>query len=99
MQHGSDAQPDSIRAKFDGACPDALIDVMAASFDMPGIGASLEGRQQSGEELPSAQIFCAHVMVAKAGSAMRITASAKATDWRILFMTGASMASGDTARL
>jgi hypothetical protein len=41
----------------DGACPDAPMEGMAALFDMPCIGAPLEGRQQFAEELPSAQIF------------------------------------------
>jgi hypothetical protein len=42
-----------VQAESDGACPDALMDDMAT----PCIGASLEGRQQSGEEVPSAQTF------------------------------------------
>lgn len=38
-------------------------------------------------------------MVAKAGSAVRNTASAKATNWRILFMTAMKYASIDTLGL
>jgi hypothetical protein len=86
VQHGAELQSDAAALESDGACPDALIDVIA-SFDMPLIGASLVGRQQSMVELPSAQTFCTQVMVAKAGFAASSTASARATDWRILFMT------------
>jgi hypothetical protein len=52
VQHGAEVQFE----ESDGACPDALIDVIA-SFDMPRIGASLVGRQQSMVELPSAHTF------------------------------------------
>jgi hypothetical protein len=56
VQHGAELQFDPATAESDGACPDAPMDAMA-SFVMLGIGASFEGRQQSMEELPSAQIF------------------------------------------
>jgi len=56
VQHGAELQLIAATAESDGACPDALIDVIA-SFDMPRIGASLVGRQQSMVELPSAQTF------------------------------------------
>lgn len=98
-QHGSELQLNPVSAEGDGACPDALMEGMATSFDMPRIGASLEGRQQSVEELPSAHIFCTHVMVAKAGCAARSTASARATDWRILFMTATKYAPMNTSSL
>jgi hypothetical protein len=56
VQQGAELQFTAAPAEGDGACPDALIDVIA-SFDMPLIGASLVGRQQSMVELPSAQTF------------------------------------------
>jgi hypothetical protein len=56
VQHGAVLQLGPAAAESDGACPDAPMDAMA-SLDMPGIGASLEGRQQSRVELPSAHIF------------------------------------------
>jgi hypothetical protein len=56
VQHGAELQFDPAAAESDGACPDAPVNAMAP-FVMPGIGASLEGRQQSMEEPPSAQIF------------------------------------------
>jgi hypothetical protein len=56
VRHSGELQLDPATAESDGACPDALMEAMA-SLDMPGIGASLEGRQQSRVELPSAQIF------------------------------------------
>ena len=56
VQHGAVLQLVPAAAESDGACPDAPMDAMA-SLDMPGIGASLEGRQQSRVELPSAHIF------------------------------------------
>jgi hypothetical protein len=52
-QHGAEMQLESVCAESDGACPDALMEDMA----VPCIGASLEGRQQSREEVPSAQTF------------------------------------------
>jgi hypothetical protein len=52
-QHGAALQFNAATEESDGACPDALIDGIA-SFDMPLIGASLVGRQQSMVELPSA---------------------------------------------
>jgi hypothetical protein len=55
VQHGAELQSDGPAAESDGACPD-VIDFIA-SFDMPLIGASLVGRQQSMVELPSAHIF------------------------------------------
>jgi hypothetical protein len=57
VQHGAERQADSASAMSDGACPDALMEGMAISFAIPCIDASLEGRQQSGEEPPSAHIF------------------------------------------
>jgi hypothetical protein len=56
VQHPWELQLMAATAESDGACPDALMDAMA-SLDIPGIDASLEGRQQSGTELPSAHIF------------------------------------------
>jgi hypothetical protein len=56
VQQGAEMQFNAAAVESDGACPDALIDVIA-SFDMPLIGASLVGRQQSMVELPSAQTF------------------------------------------
>jgi hypothetical protein len=57
VQHGAVMQLAPAGAENDGACPDALMEGMAATFDMPCIGAPLWGRQQSAEELPSAHIF------------------------------------------
>ncbi len=56
VQHGSELQLDPLSAGFDGACPDALMEGTPA-IGMPCIDAPLEGRQQSGAELPSAQTF------------------------------------------
>jgi len=53
VQHGPELQLDPTS---DGACPDALMEGMP-TIGMPCIDAPLEGRQQSGAELPSAQIF------------------------------------------
>jgi hypothetical protein len=57
MQQGAETQLAPVTAENDGACPDALMEVMAMSFAMPCIDASCEGRQQSGEELPSTHNF------------------------------------------
>ena len=57
VQHGAETQPASVAATNDGACPDALMEGMAMSFAMPCIDAPLDGRQQSGEELPSTHSF------------------------------------------
>lgn len=66
VQQGPELQLDPVCAMSDGACPDALMEGMP-TIDMPCIDAPCEGRQQSMEELPSTQTFCAQVMVAKAG--------------------------------
>jgi len=68
-QHGWELQVGGVGRICDGACPDALIGGIAVvlAMAMPSIGASFAGRQQSGEEVPSAQTLWAQVMDAKAG--------------------------------
>jgi hypothetical protein len=65
VQHGSESQLDCNGSSCDGACPDTPIPGIAIA--MPCIGALFAGRQQSGEEVPSAQTLWAQVMDAKAG--------------------------------
>jgi hypothetical protein len=57
VQHGAETQLASVVATNDGACKGALTEGMAMPFAMPCIDAPLEGRQQSGEELPLTHSF------------------------------------------